>query len=296
MIEELSKLGYIEHKNLEMSYYSLAHYEGRAFHIWKTHKDQGYKIIFVNGTIATRAFKQLVFNKPFVNVVFGNITDPVGEGVIDDFTSPPKANFTGVSYPVKVDDRFRFIRKIMPTAKIFAIIYADMPQAHSYKRWVENMLNLQEFKDINVIFRKVKFVKSEGGHKRMASFAKEHILELNGIVDAFISSNDMMGGQKPFAEIVYKHATKPLIGLGRSDVMDSWGATASIYPSLVWGGKKAASMIKRLFEGESIKNIIPAWPATGIAIDLVKAKKFGLTIPHEIIEEAGDSIVDTSKN
>lgn len=238
MIDELARLGYKDGINLQTKYYSLAHYEGRADNIWGKYKAQNYKVVFVNGTIATRAFKSLVFNDPNVNVVFGNITDPVGEGVIDNFKNPPKANFTGVSYPVKVDERFRFIMKVMPNAKTFGIIYADMPQAHSYKGWVLRMLEKPEFQHLNVIFRQVNFVKSEGGHIRMAALAKDHIVELNSLVDAFISSNDMMGGQKPFAETVYKNSSKPLFGLGRKDVMDSWGATASIYPSLVWGGKK----------------------------------------------------------
>lgn len=291
MVDELARLGYKDKENLAITYYSLAHYDGRARNIWRKEKDKNYDVIFVNGTVATKAFKELVFGDKKINVVFGNITDPVGVGVIDDFKSPPKANFTGVSYPVKVEERFKFIMDIMPNAKTFGMVYADMPQSHSYRNWVEKMLKKPQFKHIEVVFRQVDFIKSEGGHKRMAQLAQKHIKDLDKDVDAFVSPNDMMGGQEPFAKMVYNNASKPLIGLGRNDVMKDWGATMAIYPSLVLGGKKVAGMIKQLFEGKSIKSIIPSWPETGVAIDINKARKYGLDIPNNIIEQAGDSII-----
>ncbi|SLM31399.1 ABC-type uncharacterized transport system periplasmic component-like protein (fragment) [Desulfamplus magnetovallimortis] len=91
--------------------------------------------------------------------------------------------------------------------------------------------------------------------------------------------------------MVYASATKPLVGLGRKDVMENWGATMSIYPSLTDAGKRCAEMIKQLFEGKSIKEIIPEWPSTGMAFDLNKAKQFGITIPEDLLKIAGENII-----
>jgi len=290
MIKELGRLGYIEDKNLTIKYYSLGNYVGAGINIWKhEEKNKHSDVIFLNGTTATKAFNTILFedNNKFV---FANVTDPVGVGVIDDFKSPPKHNFTGVSYPVRIEDRLRFIQKIFPKAKKIGLIYGNLPQSHSYKKWIQNALRLDEFKNLEFIFREVEFVKSEGGHKRMTRISKRHILDLNDKVDLFLSPNDTMGSQKPFATMVYKNATKPLIGLGRKDVMENWGATMSIYPSLQDAGITAAQMIYKLFNGSKIKDIIPEWPSTGITFDLTKAKEFGVMIPKELIDEAGVNI------
>ncbi|NQY93998.1 MAG: hypothetical protein HRT43_07520 [Campylobacteraceae bacterium] len=290
MIKELSRLGYIQKKNLIIKYYSLGNYIGTGINIWKhEEKNKHNDIIFLNGTIATKAFKEIPFDAKN-KFVFANVTDPVGVGVIDNFKSPPKHNFTGISYPVRIEERLRFIQKVFPQAKKIGLIYGNLPQSQSYKRWIENALLLDEFKSLEVIFREVEFVKSEGGHKRMARIAKKYILELDNEVDLFMSPNDTMGSQKPFAQMVYENATKPLIGLGRKDVMDNWGATMSIYPSLQQAGVTAAQMIYQLLNGAKIKDIIPQWPSTGVTFDLKKAKEFGIAIPKDLINEAGVNI------
>ncbi|OUR74208.1 hypothetical protein A9Q76_01250 [Arcobacter sp. 31_11_sub10_T18] len=290
MITELERLGYVENKNLTIKYYSLGNYVGTGINIWKhEEKNKRSDVIFLNGTTATKAFKEIALDDKN-KFVFANVTDPVGVGVIDNFKSPPKHNFTGVSYPVRIEDRLRFIQKVFPKAKKIGLIYGNLPQSHSYKKWIQNALLLEEFKNLEVIFREVEFVKSEGGHKRMARIAKKYVLELDKEVDLFLSPNDTMGSQKPFAKMVYENVTKPLIGLGRKDVMENWGATMSIYPSLPDAGITAAQMIYKLFNGSKIKDIIPQWPRTGVTFDLTKAKEFGIMIPNELIDEAGVNI------
>ena len=290
MINTLKNLGYVKNKNLIIKYYSLGNFSDIAKNIWlHREKNNKYNVIFLNGTIATKAFKELALNDKN-KFVFANVTDPVGLGVIENFNTAPKYNFTGVSYPVRIEERLRFIKAIFPNIKSIALIYGNLPQSHSYKSWIQQALLLDEFKDIEVIFREVPFVGSEGGHKRMAIIAKKYVLELNNKVDLFISPNDTMGVQKPFAKMVYENSTKPLLGLGRKDVMEDWGASMSIYPSLSQAGQTAGEMIGKLFKGSKIKDIIPTWPNTGLAFDLQKTKAFGINIPAKLRKEAGQNI------
>mgnify|MGYP000199724525 CR=1 FL=1 len=290
MLKELSRLGYKSHENLTVKYYSLGNYEGTGINIWNhEEKNKNNDVVFLNGTIAAKAFKKIALDSKS-KFVFANVTDPVGLGVIDDFVSAPKYNFTGVSYPVRIEERLRFIMKVFPKVKRIGLIYGNLPQSESYKGWIKKALLKKEFKNLEVIFREVPFVKSEGGHKRMARIAKRFVLELNDKVDMFMSPNDTMGVQKPFAKMVYANATKPLLGLGRKDVMENWGASMSIYPALSKAGITIAQMITRLFEGSNIKTIIPQWPSTGVTFDLTKAKEFGIIIPKELIKEAGINI------
>lgn len=293
LLDSLEKMGYIPDKNLDVTYYSMAHYVGRSKSIWAREKDAGHGVIVVNGTMAAIAFKDRVFGDMNHNVVFCAVTDPVDVGVIDNFTDPPKANFTGVSYPIPIKKRFEFIRKVMPQAKNIGYIYADMPQSHSYKRWIENLIqNDPEFQNMKLISRKVEFIKADKGSKRMALEARQYIVELNPLVDVFLSPSDQLGTQAPYSNMVAEHGTKPLVGIAGDDVLQGWGATMTIYTSLESMANQAAVMVDRLFKGESIQNIIPEQPKDlQVAFDMKKVEKFGLKIPEELIQMAGKNVI-----
>ncbi len=293
MLEALKSWGYVVGENLDITYFTIENDVAKGEAILKEELPKNYDIIFIDGTVMTVAASHILLNKPKQPVVFAANTDPVGIGVIEGFDIPPKYNFTGVHYPLKVHTRFKFIKEIMPKAKTIGLIYADMPQSYSYRRWVEEFLQADpEFKDMKVIFRSVPLVTGKEGTKLMAEAAKKFVLELDPLVDVFLAPNDQMGVQEYFSRMVYENATKPLVGLGKESVMEGWGATMVIYPSSHSMGRQAARMIKQLFEGKPIKEIYPEWPKeNGFAFDLKKAARFGIKVPVEYIELAGENIV-----
>jgi len=294
MTSELSKMGYEKDKNLAVTYYSLDHYEGRAKRILENEAKVRYDLIAVFGTVATIAFKDLILDHPdYEKVVFSAVTDPVGVGVIEDFSHPPRHNFTGVAFPVPVRDRFRFIRRMMPNARKIGLIYADMPQSHSYNQWVRDLLkNDPEFKDYEILFREVIFAKSKGGMIRMGEESVKHIKELDPKVDLFLSANDQLALQPFFPKNVYEFATKPLVGVGRHDVMEKRGATMGIFPENDGIGRQTANIIRRLLAGASVKEVIPEEVKEfGIAFDREKIRKFGIEIPDDLLKQAGNNVV-----
>lgn len=293
LLRNLMDFGYKENKNLTITYYSIGNSEDEFKKIWfsKNESKNQYDAIFTNGTLSSFCCKKYGFGNPEYKFIFCSVTDPVGLGLIDDFTSPPKANFTGVSYPVRIEERLQFIKKAMPGKKTFGLVYADMPQSRSYYKWLQNALRQKEFMDLKIIFSKVPFVEGEKGHIAMAKQAQSSIDKLNSSVDGFISPNDQMGVQNHFTAMVYETATKPLVGLGRKDVMEGWGATLSIYPSLKHAGRQAAVMLKKVFKGIPLSQIKPEWSQTGVTFDLHKAQKFSLQIPQDLLKKAGNDII-----
>ncbi|MDW7999013.1 MAG: ABC transporter substrate-binding protein [Thermodesulfovibrio sp.] len=292
LLKSLRNFGYFEGKNLSIKQVFIGNDIDRGARILKEEIKNNYDVIVVGGTAATVAAKRALYGKS-QPTVFASPTDPVGIGVIKDFESNPEANFTGVSYPVPVKARMKFIRQLMPNAKTFALIYADMPQSHSYRAWLEDLIkNDPEFRDIKIIFRSVPLVKGELGDIRMANMAKKYIKELDSLVDAYIKPCDQMGTRRYFSEVIYKNSKKPLIGLVKDDVVSGWGATAVVYPSHESIGEQASKMVVDIFNGKKVSEIKPEWPKKfGFAVDLKKAKKFGITIPVEILQLSGENIV-----
>ncbi|HOV15615.1 MAG TPA: ABC transporter substrate binding protein, partial [Spirochaetota bacterium] len=277
MLVELKNLGYSENNNLFISYYNIGNYEGAGINTLKMYlPENDYKAVIVNGTVAASAAKNVMFNNMKYSGVFVNVTDPVGVGLIKKLNVKPDYNFTGIAYPVSVEERLTFLRKLFPKAKKIGYIYADMPQSISYNQWLADALAKPEFKDIELISRKVDFIKSEGGYKRMIQIATPFVTELDSIVDVFLSPNDQLGSQEDFAMMIYQNASKPLIGLAGEK-----GCTASYGPNLEENGVLLAHMVKRLIEGTLVKDIIPTNSKPKVYVDDEKMKKFGAKLPDE---------------
>lgn len=293
MLKVLSSAGFSEDHNLHVVYHSIGNDRLRGESLLREEIKRNYDVIFLNGTVATLAAKKVAFGAGQQPFVYACVTDPVGIGVIDAFNTPPKANFTGISYPVPVARRLAFLRTLLPRARRIGMIYADMPQSRSYRRWLEEALQKDPaFRDLEILFRSVPLVTGEQGSRDMAEAAEPHIVELANQVDVFLSPNDQMGVQPHFAQKVYTLTHKPLIGLSNKDVTEGWGATASVFPSLPSVGEQAAQMIQRLLQGEPISNTQPQWPANiGRALDLHKSERFDLEIPAEWILDPNSVIV-----
>ncbi len=292
LLDTLESYGYRKGENLSITHESAGNDIARGEEILRQLSEEGYDVIYVGGTVSTIAAKNVLFQHQ-QPVVFASTTDPVGIGVIDGFNQVPKANFTGVCYPVPVKARLRFIHALFPQAKRYGLVYADMPQSQSYNSWLSS--NLQEdplLKGIEILFRPVPLVKGEAGDATMTQLARPIVHELEQQVDLFISANDQLGARQSFSNLIRKHTDKPLIGIVRSDVMDDWGAFAAVFPSHESIGRQAANMIQKLFEGESVEQIEPEWPREyGYAVDLKKAQGYGVSLPVGILQLAGENIV-----
>jgi putative ABC transport system substrate-binding protein len=286
LYKSLAEQGYVKGVNLDVYEFSIGNREGLVKRLKEQYIDKKQiQYVYVSGTLATMGAKKYLMNTN-AKVIFAAPTDPVGIGVIKDFNSAPAYNFTGICYPVAVDKRIEFLRKVVPSLKKIGYVYTEMPQSLSYLSWLKEVMSRKEFSDIKLVLRSVPFIKSDGGQKRMTQLAAKHIRELDPLVDVFLSPNDQMGTQPEFAAMVAKLATKPLVGVGRKDVVERWGASVSIYPSLKNISEVAASMLVKLFNGAKISDIRPIWPSSGVALNEKLVKKHGLSISADLKKQS----------
>jgi len=298
LLAALAEAGYEEGKTLEVVHHTIFNDEHAGRELLPELKADVY---FLNGTVMARAAKAVGAGDDDRLFVFASVTDPVGEGLIDAFDIPPTRNMTGVSYAVPVHIRFNVIMRYFPYDRSgdlrIGLVYADMPQSQSYRRWIEEALEAPavaasadektyaQLVGVQFLFRQVAARTGPGGNQEMADDARAHVLELNDQVDLFVSPNDQMGANEPFARMVREVATKPLIGLGRKDVVDGWGAMASIYPSNEHIGQQAATMVTKLLQGEDIRTLPAEVPKrTGYTLSVPVATELGLTVPDELRE------------
>ncbi len=252
-----------------------------------------YTFVYLNGTVSAQAARELYYNHQKHLFIFASVTDPVGLGLIKDFNIPPEANFTGVSFPVPVSSRIRFVKSLIPEMRTIGLIYADMPQSRSYSKWLNDYLSQPENRKFKIIYRKIPLIKGEDGSRKMALMARNHILELNNQVDVFISPNDQMGISIDFLKIMAKYSRKPLIGIAMRDVQHQYGAVASIFSSIHNIGETTAIMALKLLSGKKIKEIPAEMPGNfGFAFNIKRAKQYRIKIPVDFLEIAGNNIVN----
>lgn len=67
----------------------------------------------------------------------------------------------------------------------------------------------------------------------------------------------------------------------------------ALYSSLKHAGRQLAVMLKKVFEGIPISEIKPEWSKSGVTFDLVKSKESGLQIPQDLLDDAGNDIINT---
>ncbi len=293
LLMSLESLGYVPGRTLELTRHSIGNDRARAEALLAEELPRRYDVVVINGTVAAMAAKAVAFGSPEHRFVFACVTDPVGLGLIDGFDRPPKANFTGVCFPVPVASRLKFVLDLMPGVRTIGMVCSDMPQSVSYRRWLEEALKTdRQLSNLKLMIRTVELIPGEDGTRRMAEAAESHVRELDPLVDVHLSPNDQLGMERAFAETVWRVATKPLIGIGRRDVVEGWGATMSIYPSDAGAGRQCARMIRQLLEGVPMRDIPPQWPReNGFAFDLSKTARFGITVPIPLLELAGENVV-----
>lgn len=290
MLNKLAQHGFQVGKNLQLEMHSIGNDLEQGKQTLSQALENSPDVIFITGTVMGKAAKEVLYGNGQYPVVFAAITDPVGMGLIEKFNQAPPANFTGVSYPVSVESRLRFVCNLMPQVKTIGMIEGDMPQSHSYHQWLDEELRTNpEFQHLKIIYRRVPFISGTDGTGKMAESARGFVKELDPLVDVFLSPNDQMGVNPEFAKMLTSVASKPLIGLGLPDVMENWGAFASIYPLEQGAGNQAGEMVARLLKGESIQHIYPEQPrSNGLSFNLPIANKFGIKIPLEMLELADE--------
>ena len=290
MLQELEAQGFVAGRNIEINRFNAQNREGLAKRILMDEADKNYDVFFINGTVANKSAYNFGYNNPKYKFVFCSITDPVGVGLVEKLNAPTNSNFTGISYPVSVETRLRFLKEALPDAKKVGFIYADMPQSHSYIGWLKDALKKPEFSDLEIKYREITFVEGDKGHLRMAKLAKRHVIELDPVVDVFLTPSDQFGTKKSFARVVSDNSKKPLMGLSKKELEEDWGAHFGVYMVQSLSGKQAGKMIVRLLKGESIKTIIPTNPSGEYGINMKRSKAIGVKYPKSVLEKAGKNI------
>lgn len=122
----LAEAGYIEGKNLKLSFESAQGSPATAAQIAKKFAGDGPDVIVA---IATPSAQTMVASTKTIPIVFSAVTDPVGAKLVSNHAHPG-ANVTGVTDMTPIAAHMALVKRVVPTAKRLGVV-ANPGEANS---------------------------------------------------------------------------------------------------------------------------------------------------------------------
>lgn len=269
--EALTENGFVEGKNLKTS---IQHANGDLSilqQIVTNIASSDTDLVFVLSTPGLGSVAGRIKNK---NIVFAEVTEPVGAGAGKSFTDH-QANVTGAVAPAPLEGGFTWLMKLYPHIKRVGMVYTP-----SEPNVVTEVKIAQQFAKKYGFELVLKMANSPSEvPEAMTSVIAEGI-------DAFFyeGDNSIMSAEPVVIESCRKHKI-PILADDDSEM--GRGALLACGVSPFGNGHFGGNIAARVLLGEDPATI-PFTPSTAedISIDLSAAKELGITFPEQLIKEA----------
>jgi len=274
----LQELGWIEGRSFRADYRWPAGEPERMRLIAKEFVDLKPDVLFAASTPAVLALLQETRTIP---IVFTNLSDPIGTGVVTSYAQPG-GNATGfTAYEYSLAGKWlEMLKEVAPAARKVAVLFnpETAPYAHHYLSFIQTAAP-----DFGVTANAIS-VRSVGEmEKAVEAHAREAGTALVALPDGFTLNN-----RAPLLALAARHRL-PAIYSFRIHVTE--GGLLSYGPATVDLYRRAASYVDRVLKGEKPGDLPVQQPTKfELVINLKTAKALGLTVPDSLLARADEVI------
>jgi putative tryptophan/tyrosine transport system substrate-binding protein len=270
---ELRALGYVEGKNIAFEYRSA---EGKLDRL-SAAADELVRLkidaLLAPSTPAAVAAKNATKTIP---IVFYDVVDPVGSGLVDSLARPGE-NITGVTNiaAVLVGKRLELLKETIPKVSRVAVLWHPQNPG-SAQQWQESQLSARELG--------LQLHSMEANSSEKIEGAFKDAIKAGSAALAEASSPLFLINRKQIADLAAKYRL-PAIGTRREFVES--GGLISYGADRTEPYKRAARMVDKILKGTNPADIPVEQPTKfELAINLKTAKTLGLTIPPVVLMRA----------
>ncbi len=276
--QSLQELGWVEGRNFRADYRWPAGEPDRMRVIAKEFVDLQPDVLFAGSTPAVLA---LLRETRTIPIVFTNLSDPVGTGVVATFARPG-GNATGFSaYEYSLAGKWlEMLKEVAPAARRVALVFnpETAPYAHHYLSFMETAAPA-----FGVTARAVP-VRTVG---EMEAEVEAHAREADGALIA-LPDGFTLNNRAPLIALAARYRL-PVIYSFRIQVLD--GGLLSYGPVTVDLYRRAASYVDRILKGEKPGELpVQAPTKYELVINLKTAKALGLDVPPTLLARADEVI------
>ena len=275
--QELSKLGWVEGKNIALEY---RFGEGKANDYFKELTAELVQskvdVIVAGGTIGALTAKEATSTIPIVML---NVGDPVEAGLIKSLAQP-SGNITGLISlsPELITKRVELLKEVVPRLALMGVLIIGGRGSVGTERQIKELEPAAQFLRVKLVYLETK------GEPKSLENAFETAKRQR--VDAFtlISRPIAFAERKPIVELAAKHRL-PAIYPTRQYVDEgglmSYGLDARDQYS------RAAHFVDKILKGTKPADLPVEQPTKfELLINLKTAKQIGLTIPPNVLARA----------
>ena len=270
---ELRALGYVEDKNIAIEYRYAESKLDRLPALAEELAGLKVDLLVANSTPAVLALKNATRTIP---IVFVNVTDPVGMGVIDSLARPG-GNITGVTNISAglVGKRLELLKETIPKLSRVALLWNPSDPA-SAQEWQDSQ---QPARALGLQLHSMEVSSADNYEKAFKEAIKARSAAVAVTHHQFAVTN-----RKQIAELAAKNRLPAIYA--REDYVDG-GGLMSYGADQIEPYKRLAVFIDKILKGTKPADIPVEQPMKfDFVINLKAAKEIGVTIPPNVLARA----------
>ena len=272
-VTELSKLGYIEGKNVRIEYRYADDKFDRLPVLADELIDLKVDVLMAAATVEALAAKNATRTIP---IIFFNVPDPVASGLVDSLARPG-GNITGFASisAVLAGKRLELLKETLPNLLRVAVLWNPQNSA-SAEQWKESQ---RASRELSLQLYSME-VSSVGQFER----AFEGAIKTRSAALVVTQETVLASNRKRIVELAAKHRL-PAIYTQRNSVES--GGLMAYGPDRTEAYRRAASMADKILKGAKPADLPVEQPTKfELVINLKAAKQIGLTIPPNVLARA----------
>ena len=289
----MADMGYIQGKNLELVILKAKGDRELAERLLSTELSKGNPDLVVTiATLASQAAAKLLKDKD-VPILFFQVSDPIGAGLIKKINAPSGTNITGnvftVSRNAKIEMLIRLVEQTTVAKPIrFGLIHSTYPSALGDIRELKKIEKGRD--DLVFVPYEIPYRKFSDGLPALIEAIRKAVNLLAGKVDFWIEPLGPFGETQEYTHVLLQNSNIP-IAFGTKLYSTKNGALMHITPHLEASARETALIADKILKGKNPGHI-PVTPPSkfDLGFNLTTALKLGIVIPPDMLRLAGDNV------
>ena len=290
---QMEDMGYIPGKNLELVILKARGDREMTEKLLSAELRKGNPDLVVTiATLASQAAAKLLKGKD-VPILFFQVSDPIGAGLIKKVNAPTGTNITGkvftVSRNAKIEMLLRLVGQTSGSKPIrFGLIHSSYPSVLGDLRELKKIET--ERADLIFVPYEIPYRNVSGGLPAMIEATRKAVNLMAGKVDFWIEPPCPLGETREYTHALLLNSNIP-IAFGTKLYSIKAGALMHISHNPEASARETALMADKILKGKNPGHI-PVTPPSkfDLGFNLTTALKLGIVIPPDMLRLAGENV------
>lgn len=289
---QMEDMGYIPGKNLELVILKARGDREMTEKLLSAELSKGNPDLVVTiATLASQAAAKLLKGKD-VPILFFQVSDPIGAGLIKKINAPTETNITGKVFTVSRDAKIEMLLRLVgqtPVAKPirFGLIHSTYPSTLGEMRELKKIEKGRA--DLVFVPYEIPYSRIPDGLPAMIEATRKAVEVLADKVDFWIEPLGPLGETREYTQTLQQNSNIP-IALGTKLYSMKNGALMQITPNLEASARETALMADQILNGKNPGQISVTSPTKiDLGFNLTTALNLGIVIPPDMLRLAGEN-------